>query len=308
MVTVEDKGDVAAFASYTLGSVAPPPAPAAGVAPSSSVSPAAQVAAPPSAVSSPGSSSSSSSSPAAGDDRVFASPLARKLLRESGKEVSLSALRAAGSGPGGRVVAADVSALLARPAEAKSVAPPVPSAAPSAAVPAQQPLPPGVSAAFVEFQLSGPALARAAAATTAKQTVPHYYLSVDLNLESLLQLRAALNKRLDASRAVGVMELLVKAAALAMRQVPDMNAAWADGFVRRYAQVDVNVFVGSGDALAAPLVRDAASSGLAAIAAALAAPTEAPAAIVPGTFSVHNLGAVSTSRCYLNVRTHNARV
>ena len=73
--------------------------------------------------------------------------------------------------------------------------------------------------AFVEYELSGAAAHRALAASIAKQTVPHYYLSVDIDVEKVLSMRAALNAGLEESHAVSVMDFMIKAAAIAMKQV-----------------------------------------------------------------------------------------
>jgi pyruvate dehydrogenase E2 component (dihydrolipoamide acetyltransferase) len=138
-------------------------------------------------------------------------------------------------------------------------------------------------------------------AAVSKLTVPHYYLSVDLNLEALVKLRIALNGNMDADKGVSVLDLLVKAAAAAMKQVPEMNSSWMDGFVRKYNQVDVNVFMGSGEALHAPLVRDAAARGLTAISADLLSAAASPSEIVSGTFSIHNLGIDICTISELNI-------
>jgi pyruvate dehydrogenase E2 component (dihydrolipoamide acetyltransferase) len=219
--------------------------------------------------------------------RVLASPYAKKLLRESGStQVRLGDIR--GSGANGRVTAADVEKALASPPKAvaakQSAAPAVPLAA--------------VNEVFADVSLSGAAHARAVAATHAKQTVPHYYLSVDVNLEALMALRATANQGATQGTAVSVMDFAIKAAAASMRHVPEMNSSWLDsGVVRKYGQVDVNVFGGAGDALHAPLLKDAAAMGVGSIAAALGElSSQQPGdAITPGTFSVHNLGTVRSS-------------
>jgi pyruvate dehydrogenase E2 component (dihydrolipoamide acetyltransferase) len=93
---------------------------------------------------------------------------------------------------------------------------------------------------YTDFQLSDLAQTLAARQTHAKQVVPHYYLSVDLNLAELLKARAAFNAQAAASKKkieLSVQDFLVKAAALAMHQVPDVNGSWMDTFVRRYEQV-----------------------------------------------------------------------
>jgi len=98
------------------------------------------------------------------------------------------------------------------------------------------------------------------------------------------------------------MDFLIKASALAMKQVPDVNGSWMDTFVRRYEQVDINLVVGTGAGLITPVVRDVGSKGLRSLSAELAAledslfsddegtTIKSPVLIAPGTFSIHNLG------------------
>jgi pyruvate dehydrogenase E2 component (dihydrolipoamide acetyltransferase) len=198
---VNDADDVAACANYAADPAAAPvaaaPAAPAAAAPVAPV--AAAVAAPiPAAV----------AAPAAAGGRVFASPLARKLAREAGLDVA--ALRVPGSGPGGRIVAADVLRAAALPAEAAAGTVATTATAAAAAVVAGIPMvtatAPLVSAGegYSDFELSALSSALAARLAAAKQQVPHYYLSVELDLTKLLQLRAELNGSQVASSSSGV--------------------------------------------------------------------------------------------------------
>lgn len=241
LVTVEDSNSVSAFSSYVHSGGAAPAAPKAASAPASAPAPAPA----PQAAAAPVPAAASTNS-----GRVFASPLAKKLARESGTSVEavaaqLAAASSAGSGPNGRIIAADVMRASTLPrattaTQAAAQAAPAPAAAKtSTAAPSSS-----VAGVYTDFQLSDLAQALAARQTHAKQVVPHYYLSVDLNLAELLKVRAAFNAQMAAAKKKGAVELsvqdfMVKAAALAMQQVPDVNGSWMDTFVRRYEQVRV---------------------------------------------------------------------
>ena len=132
----------------------------------------------------------------------------------------------------------------------------------------------------------------------AKREVPHFYLTVDCTVDALLETRASLNGRSEALR-LSVNDFVIRAAALALRKVPDANASWVDGALRRYDSADVSVAVAIEDGLVTPIVRNADGKGLAEISAevkALAGRARAkPMGLAPeeyqgGTFSVSNLG------------------
>lgn len=256
MVTVEEASQVAAFSGYTHSGTAAPavaaPTPAPVAAPAAAPTPAAAAAAaPPQAAPA---ASTSSSAPAGG--RVFASPLAKKLARESGTSIEavaaqLTAAHSAGSGPNGRIVAADVqrASTLPRASAAAAVTAPASTAAatsaPTSGATVSAPSSSTIAGVYSDFQLSELAQSLAARQTHAKQVVPHYYLSVELNLAQLLKLRSTFNAQAAAAKAgkkggvseLSVQDFLVKAAALAMQQVPDVNGSWMDTFIRRYEQV-----------------------------------------------------------------------
>ena len=221
MITVEEKDQIAAFANYSVSSAAssstpPPPPPSPAAAAYSST--AATLSSSPSSSSFPSSSSSSSSSSGSGS-RVFASPLARKLAREAGLDVSA----VKGSGPLGRVLATDVKNAPAA-SSSSSIAPSLKATTSAAQHQHQQVVFAG--GAYRDFEVSGHAQAVAARFTWAKQAVPHYYLSVDLNLQKLVGMQAELNGKGGGAEGLSVLDFVVKAAALAMRVVPDVNASW----------------------------------------------------------------------------------
>ncbi len=139
--------------------------------------------------------------------------------------------------------------------------------------------------------------------TEAKQTVPHFYLEADLDVEALLALRAAVNASRPSDEKVSVNDLFVRACALALRAVPEANASWVDGQVITYGRVDVSVAVSIDDGLVTPVVRGADRLSVSAIAATmrdLAARARArklkPEEFTRGTFSLSNLGMFQVDR------------
>ncbi len=281
MVTVEE-GDISAFSDFVAPTAAPVAAPVAA--------PAAAPASTPAPVATPAPTSTSApSTPRTAGGRVAASPLARRLAREAGVDITTLS----GTGFGGRIVAADVQR-----APAGGVAP---SGAARAVVPqasVQQGT--GSSGVYSDFELSELARGVADRYTHAKQVVPHYYLSVELNVEKLVQMRG------DLGGEVSVLNLVMKGAASAMKDVPDVNGSWMDTFVRRYDQVDINLVMGTGAGLITPVIRDVGSKGVSELAAEVNALEDSlflddegdhvnPAAeLAPGTFSIHNLGMFGT--------------
>jgi pyruvate dehydrogenase E2 component (dihydrolipoamide acetyltransferase) len=199
-------------------------------------------------------------------ERVFASPLARRLAEKVG--VDLVKLR--GSGPGGRIVAADVEAAAeaapAADAEAPAEAAPAADAeAPSApAEPAAAPSPPlPEGAEDTEPNRLRQAMARRM--SESKRTAPHFYVAVDCRADALLKLRAELA---TAKTKVSVNDMLVKALALATIAHPAVNAAYLDGKIRKFARVDVGIAVATEKGLLSPAIPDAGAKSLKQIAAA----------------------------------------
>lgn len=186
------------------------------------------------------------------------------------------------------MIANDISVLLSQASTRVETA----TASPSRAAVTSASVPQSIPTSKDSFDLvaSSAAQSRAHSSAQTKQQVPHYYLSVELQLDNLLAFRAALNKGADPSSGISVMDLLLKAAALSMNQVPEVNSSWAESFVRRYHQVDINVFMGSGESLQAPLIRDVGNKSLSKLSTELAGASEGSSDIVVGTFSVHNMG------------------
>jgi pyruvate dehydrogenase E2 component (dihydrolipoamide acetyltransferase) len=250
---------------------APPPAPKASPVPPPAGKPAA-----------PG---PSAPGPAHDGGRVAASPLARRMAERSG--LALEGIR--GSGPGGRIVKGDIEAALARGAPAPAAKAPAPSPAPVPAV-----APPAGAAVEVPLSLMRKTIARRL--QESKQTIPHFYLTIDCAIDALLALRKELNAKSDAYK-LTVNDFVVRAVALALRKVPDVNAQWAETAIRRFASVDVAVAVALDGGLVTPVVREADRKGLATIAAEVKDLAEraragklAPEEYAGGGFSISNLG------------------
>ncbi|MDE2334674.1 MAG: pyruvate dehydrogenase complex dihydrolipoamide acetyltransferase [Rhodospirillales bacterium] len=200
--------------------------------------------------------------PAAAADagRIVASPLARRMARQAGLDLA----NVTGSGPNGRIVRADVEAALARPAAAAS-----PAAKPAAPTSAPTPVSAAGLAAHTLVPHSTMRRVIARRLSEAKATIPHFYVSVDVELDALLAMRTKLNAK-SAGEGPGAFRLsvndfIVKASAIALRRVPGVNASWTDDGIALYEDVDISVAVSIPDGLITPIVRQADRKGLAAI-------------------------------------------
>jgi pyruvate dehydrogenase E2 component (dihydrolipoamide acetyltransferase) len=197
--------------------------------------------------------------------RPFASPLARRLAKAAG--IDLSAVQ--GSGPHGRIVEKDIAAARqggaakAAPAAAGAPAAPKPAAAPLAAGPSDEQtkklFAPG---SYEEIPHDGMRKTIARRLTEAKQTVPHFYCTVDCELDALLKLRAELNaaapeKDGKPAYKLSVNDMVIKALALALRAVPDANVSWTEGAMLKHKHADVGVAVSIPGGLITPIIRDA---------------------------------------------------
>jgi pyruvate dehydrogenase E2 component (dihydrolipoyllysine-residue acetyltransferase) len=201
--------------------------------------------------------------------RIFASPLAKRMAEQAG--IDLGGLQ--GSGPHGRIIKVDIERAIRAGVQAAKTAPPPPAAArPEAlAVPPPKPAPmpmPAVqppAAAFTEQPLSNMRKVIARRLTEAKQTIPHFYLSMDCELDALLKLRQELNGRAGADYKLSVNDFVIKAAALALRKVPRANASFGGDKIYLYRDVDIGVAVAIPDGLVTPVIRNADHKGLAVI-------------------------------------------
>jgi pyruvate dehydrogenase E2 component (dihydrolipoamide acetyltransferase) len=234
------KGDVEAAGATSAAPAAPPP-------PS-----------PEPAAAQPAASAPASSAPAAsGADRIKASPLAKRLAEQAGIDIA----SIAGSGPGGRIVKADVENF----DPSKAPAAPAPSAAaPAASAPA--PVHSEFGAPYEEEKLSGVRKVIAKRLTESKQTVPHYYLTTDINLDPLLALRKELNASLEADGVkLSVNDLLIKALARALIRVPQCNVSFQGDTMHKYTRADISVAVAAPSGLITPIITEADTKGLAQI-------------------------------------------
>jgi pyruvate dehydrogenase E2 component (dihydrolipoamide acetyltransferase) len=229
--------------------------------------------------------------------RIFASPLARRMAQQAG--LYLGEIR--GSGPQGRIVKADIEAALAAARAA-----PVPLVRPTAA---PQPFPAAApilskervaalagNPPYTERPLTAIRRVIARRLTEAKQTVPHFYLTIDCEIDALLKIRSELNAKSEAYR-ISVNDFVIRATALALRQVPAANASWSDEAILLWDTVDIAVAVALDDGLITPIVKAAERKGLAAIANEtkdLVARARAGKLKLEefqgGTFSISNLG------------------
>ena len=239
--------------------------------------------------------------PATADgDRLFASPLARRIAKDKG--VDLASIK--GSGPKGRIVKSDVenakagAPAAASAAAAPSAAPPAKAAAASTGPSTEQVLKMYQGREFEEVKLDGMRKTIAARLTEAKQTIPHFYLRRDIQLDALLKFRGQLNKQLE-SRGVklSVNDFIIKACAIALQQVPDANAVWAGDRTLKLKPSDVAVAVAIEGGLFTPVLKDADMKSLSALSAEmkdLAARARdrklAPEEYMGGSFAVSNLG------------------
>jgi len=224
--------------------------------------------------------------------RIFASPLARRIAADQGLDLA----KITGSGPKGRIVKADVSGA---PATASVSAPPPMAAAPAASLPSSasvEALYQGRS--YKAVPLDGMRRVIADRLTEAKQTIPHFYLRRDIQLDTLLKLRSEVNAGLEARGVkLSVNDFIIKACAMALQSVPAANAVWAGDRVLQMEASDISVAVAIEGGLFTPVLQDADSKSLSKLAVEmkdLAARARsrklAPHEYQGGSFSISNLG------------------
>jgi pyruvate dehydrogenase E2 component (dihydrolipoamide acetyltransferase) len=230
--------------------------------------------------------------------RVFATPLARRIAADKGLDLS----QIIGSGPKGRIVKADVeNATAAAPAPATNSASTAVSTeqiAISSGPATETVLKMYGDRTFDEIKLDGMRKTIAARLTEAKQTIPHFYLRRDIQLDALLALRSELNSQL-ATRDVklSVNDFIIKAAALALQSVPAANAVWAGDRVLQLKPSDVAVAVAIEGGLFTPVLKDADSKSLSTLSAEMKDMANrarnkklAPHEYQGGSFAISNLG------------------
>jgi len=215
--------------------------------------------------------------------RVFVSPLARRLAKQRG--IDLNTL--IGTGPNGRIVKRDIEA-----GSAFAVSSPV-MAQPST-------VSPSTLGDYTEVPHSGMRRTIARRLTESKSTIPHFYLSVDCRMDRLMSLRSDINTAMP--RKISVNDFIVRAVAVALREVPQANVGWTENAMRQYTQADIAVAVSTDFGLITPIVRAADRKSLSIISqeiADLAARARAsqlrPDEYQGGSFSVSNLGMFGVS-------------
>lgn len=276
LVMVEDESAIAAFKDFQPDASEMPAveeeaaaAPAAPEAPT----PAPAAAAAPAPATAPAAAPVPVAAPAAAGDRVYASPLARSMAKEAG--IELSSLQ--GSGPGGRILGTDVTVSIGAPAGGAG------GAAPTV-------LPLSKMRSVIAERL-----------TEAKNTIPHYYLTVNMNVSPLMALRERLNSSSDVR--VSMNDLVVKAASLALRRVPEVNRAWGGDHMVQPGSIDVAVAVATDGGLITPVIRNTDNLGVADIHTTIGELAERARAgqlsqeeYTGGTFTISNLGMYGISQ------------
>jgi pyruvate dehydrogenase E2 component (dihydrolipoamide acetyltransferase) len=284
-VILEEGEDTSALEGFTPAAAsapaAPPPPPVEAGAPA--VPEAAAVAAPAPPTETAPQPATASPAPSTGANRLFASPLARRMAADAGIDLALIS----GSGPRGRIVKADVEAAIAAGPTLAAAAP-----APSVAAAAQP-----FEAPFELEPLNAMRKTIARRMTESKQQVPHFYMSVDCEIDKLLELRQDLNARADGAYRLSVNDMVIKAAAVALTKVPAANASYSDEGLKYYASADIAVAVATKGGLITPVVRQAHAKGLEQISNEMKelADKAKDGKLMPeeyqgGTFSISNLG------------------
>lgn len=235
-------------------------------------------------------------------ERIFASPLARRIAKMEGLDLA----QISGSGPHGRIVKKDIEEAIASgtgKAAAASAGAPV-TAGEAAAVP-----PAGIDEAMLgllpEYEAvpnSGMRKTIAKRLTAAARDIPHFNVSADIDIDTLLKLRKDLNGREGADYKISVNDFVIKAVALTLKRQPDCNVAYTDDAILKFKRADISMAVAVEGGLITPIIKDAGSKGLAKIseeAKELAGKARdgklQPQEYQGGTFSISNLGMFGVS-------------
>ncbi|TPX71878.1 dihydrolipoyllysine-residue acetyltransferase [Spizellomyces sp. 'palustris'] len=279
-ILVENKDDVEKFADFKPEGAAAPPPPS-----KQTEEPTPPKDEPSKAPESPPSPSGESS------DRVSASPVAKKLAAERG--IELSTIK--GSGPGGRIIKEDVVNYKA-PAAAPAA---TPAPAPTGKAAPQAPAP---GAAYVDIPLSNVRKVIATRLLESKQQIPHYYLTSEINADKILKLREVLNSQANGKFKLSVNDFIVKAASLALKDVPEVNSSWQGNFIRQFNSADIAVAVATENGLITPIIHQAETKGLAKISNGIKELAQRarvnklqPHEYQGGTFTISNLGMYGIS-------------
>ncbi|XP_057666622.1 dihydrolipoyllysine-residue acetyltransferase component of pyruvate dehydrogenase complex, mitochondrial isoform X1 [Diorhabda carinulata] len=298
-IIVESEADVAAFKDFKDTGTAAPAPPKAAPAPSAP------------APSAPVPASSATPVPEVpSTGRVYVSPMAKRLAEQRN-------IRLAGKGTGlfDSITTSDLPGL-----EAAHPAP----AAPGISLPAAAPK--GSASPFVDIPVTGMRATIAKRLLQSKQTIPHYYLSVEINIDNLLAIRARYNKKLEKDKVkLSVNDFIIKAVAQASLKVPEANSSWQETTIRQYRNVDVSVAVSTDKGLITPIIFEAERKGVVEISKTmktLAVKAREgklqPQEFQGGTISVSNLGMMGIDQfcavinppqsCILAIGTSTSRL
>jgi len=286
MITVEEEEDTSSFKDYVIDSAPVVTPPVSAVDDYPAPSPTSQAPAVPDA------GPTLEASLVAGE-KLVASPLAHMISKEMGYELSTIP----GTGPDGRIIAADVREYFPAATTIEKVTPVLAEEAIATAIPIS-------GAGYIDYPIPEYKKEVANRLAQSKRNVPHYYLTVDICMDATLKLRNELAAAVDEEEGLGLYELIIKAAAKSMKAVPSVNASWIDSAVRIYDAVDMNVVVGTGDKMYTPVIRDCGTKGLKAISDELNSAVSAVESgeltsefTSVGTFTIMNLGMYGIKSC-----------
>jgi pyruvate dehydrogenase E2 component (dihydrolipoyllysine-residue acetyltransferase) len=311
VVTDGDGGPGGAAAAGNRGDGSGTRAPAAVVPPTERQEPEPAHAAPPGPLPQPETASPAAPpSPAGvgGDGRVKASPIAKRIARDKGLDLH----ELSGSGPGGRIVKADVERALATGVGAAAAA----VAAPARPTPGVSEKPETAKGQVQVVELTKLQQTVARRMAESKATAPHFYLQAEFDLTAAVEGRKRLKQMAKEGEAVPTFnDMIVKACAIALREHPRANGAYRDGRIELYSRVNVGVAVAARDALVVPTVFDADLKGLRQISSetrALAARVRegsiTPPELSGGTFTVSNLGMYGISNFHAVINSPQAGI
>lgn len=214
-------------------------------------------------------------------ERIFATPLAKRIAEQN--QIDLKSVT--GTGPNGRIIKEDIESFLAKP-----------NAGATSFQPANFDAPDLSACPFHEEKHSNMRKVVAKRLTEAKQTIPHFYLNIDCQLDALLALRKQINERLTDGK-ISVNDMVIKASALALRDNPNVNASWGESAMIIYDRVDISIAVAVEGGLVTPIIRAADQKPLAHISQEMKALAEKardgklmPEEYQGGGFSISNLG------------------
>ncbi|MGI4851262.1 MAG: pyruvate dehydrogenase complex dihydrolipoamide acetyltransferase [Janthinobacterium lividum] len=223
-------------------------------------------------------------------ERLFATPLARRIASQS--DIDLQ--RITGTGPRGRIIKLDVENY-ALSDEAQNTQPTLSGKSDTSSTSVFNSL--ALDAPYESIKLTNIRRVIAQRLTESKQTVPHFYLSVDCEIDDLLKMRQQINQHLENHQKISVNDFVIKAIAMSLRKVPEANAAWGEDHIKLFDRADVSIAVASESGLITPIIRAADQKSLGQIAieskeliAKARAGKLKPQEFQGGTFSLSNLG------------------